>query len=211
MEAIPFLRNFLATHRLDQLLATGMVTDINLCLDLYTTIGEQEHERRLQLSRRLKAYYYVFDTNSPYAEVRASVSNTDDPSIPVDTFRAWFLGLSFVCVFSALNQVLTFLWICLYIADIVVLVPLVALANYTPWSRLCSSHEFSLWKTFRKIAVKKIPSLWSHLVLQSRPVQSKGAYAHHCYGKRGIDWDIFDLDFPGTDLANVLQTRLGSK
>ena len=49
--------------------------------------------------------YYVFEFNSPYAEVRASVSNTDDPSLPVETFRAYFLGLFFGGLFGALNQV----------------------------------------------------------------------------------------------------------
>jgi len=64
-----------------------------------------QDEKPNDVTRSLKAYYYVFNEHSPYAEVRASVSNTDDPTLPVDTFRAWFLGLSFVAVFAALNQV----------------------------------------------------------------------------------------------------------
>jgi len=32
------------------------------------------------------------DEDSPFPEVRASVSNIDDPSIPANTFRVWFLG-----------------------------------------------------------------------------------------------------------------------
>lgn len=35
--------------------------------------------------------------NSPYAEVRANVDATDDPSLPVLTIRVWIIG----CVFSA--------------------------------------------------------------------------------------------------------------
>ena len=57
------------------------------------------------VSEKLKAYYYVFKFNSPYAEVRASVSNTDDPSLPVETFRAYFLGIFFGGLFGAANQV----------------------------------------------------------------------------------------------------------
>lgn len=30
--------------------------------------------------------------DSPYAEVRASVSNIDDPEMPCLTFRMWFVG-----------------------------------------------------------------------------------------------------------------------
>ena len=57
---------------------------------------------------KLKAYYYTFEFNSPYAEVRASVPNTDDQSLPVETFRAYFLGLLFGGTCSAMNQVSTY-------------------------------------------------------------------------------------------------------
>lgn len=40
-------------------------------------------------------------------EVAAHVSNTDDPTIAVLTFRSWFLGLLFTCLLSFVNQ---FFW-----------------------------------------------------------------------------------------------------
>jgi hypothetical protein len=40
-------------------------------------------------------------------EVAANVSNTDDPSMLVLTFRSWFLGLVFTCLLSFVNQ---FFW-----------------------------------------------------------------------------------------------------
>ncbi|KAI8869530.1 OPT superfamily oligopeptide transporter [Ramicandelaber brevisporus] len=43
------------------------------------------------------------DNNSPYIEVRIAVPNTDDPSIPVVTFRSVVLGLLFVITQSGLN------------------------------------------------------------------------------------------------------------
>jgi hypothetical protein len=46
-----------------------------------------------------------FDDESPYPEVRASVSSVDDPLMPVNTFRVWFLGLFFVLISSGLNQI----------------------------------------------------------------------------------------------------------
>ncbi|PWN29400.1 small oligopeptide transporter [Jaminaea rosea] len=46
--------------------------------------------------------------DSIYPEVRAAVANIDDPDMPVNTFRAWFLGLFFVIVLSGLNQLLYF-------------------------------------------------------------------------------------------------------
>lgn len=44
--------------------------------------------------------YTVESDNSPYMEVRANVPNTDDPSIPVNTVRMWFLGVVFTLVRS---------------------------------------------------------------------------------------------------------------
>ncbi|GAA5877808.1 hypothetical protein JCM16303_000244 [Sporobolomyces ruberrimus] len=46
---------------------------------------------------------YEEEEDSPYPEVRASVSNIDDPEMPVLTVRAWFIGLLFCIVISALN------------------------------------------------------------------------------------------------------------
>jgi len=40
------------------------------------------------------------EEDSPYPEVRASVSNIDDTTMPALTFRTWFMGLGFVVVAS---------------------------------------------------------------------------------------------------------------
>ncbi|OCB84030.1 OPT oligopeptide transporter [Sanghuangporus baumii] len=45
-----------------------------------------------------------YEENSPYAEVRAAVPNTDDPSMPVNTFRMWFIGILFTIIISGVNQ-----------------------------------------------------------------------------------------------------------
>ncbi|OCH88594.1 OPT oligopeptide transporter [Obba rivulosa] len=45
-----------------------------------------------------------YEEDSPYAEVRAAVSNIDDPSMPVNTFRMWFLGIIFTVFMSGLNH-----------------------------------------------------------------------------------------------------------
>ena len=41
---------------------------------------------------------------SPYPEVRCAVANTDDPTMPVSTFRAWVLGLLLAIVVPGANQ-----------------------------------------------------------------------------------------------------------
>ncbi|KAL6517581.1 oligopeptide transporter 4 [Orobanche minor] len=44
------------------------------------------------------------DDESPIEEVRLTVTNTDDPTLPVWTFRMWFLGLLSCGLLSFLNQ-----------------------------------------------------------------------------------------------------------
>lgn len=43
------------------------------------------------------------DENSPYPEVRAAVSNTDDEDLPCNTVRAWTIGLALVVLGAAMN------------------------------------------------------------------------------------------------------------
>ena len=49
----------------------------------------------------------IYHRESPYPEVRASVSSVDDPFMPVNTFRMWFLGILFALLTSGVNQVLS--------------------------------------------------------------------------------------------------------
>ncbi|KAL5537729.1 hypothetical protein UlMin_043929 [Ulmus minor] len=44
------------------------------------------------------------DDISPIEQVRLTVTNTDDPTLPVWTFRMWFLGLFSCALLSFLNQ-----------------------------------------------------------------------------------------------------------
>ncbi|KAG0474764.1 hypothetical protein HPP92_014450 [Vanilla planifolia] len=48
------------------------------------------------------------DEVSPIEQVRLTVATTDDPSLPVWTFRMWFLGLLSCAVMSFLNQFFTY-------------------------------------------------------------------------------------------------------
>lgn len=50
----------------------------------------------------------IEEEDSPYPEVRASVSNIDDPDMPAMTIRMWFIGLV-LCLFSgAMNMFFNF-------------------------------------------------------------------------------------------------------
>ncbi|KAG8899425.1 hypothetical protein FRC00_001436 [Tulasnella sp. 408] len=59
--------------------------------------------------------------DSPYPEVRASVSNTDDPDMPALTFRAWFVGLLLCIVGAALNMFFTLRYPAPYVSPLILL------------------------------------------------------------------------------------------
>ncbi|KAJ9101471.1 hypothetical protein QFC19_005122 [Naganishia cerealis] len=44
------------------------------------------------------------EEDSPYPEVRAAVSNMDDPTMHVNTWRVWFLGLFWAIIMAGVNQ-----------------------------------------------------------------------------------------------------------
>ncbi|KAI4296464.1 hypothetical protein L6164_036420 [Bauhinia variegata] len=60
-----------------------------------TTDGDQENLNGAAVDE---------DEVSPIEEVRLTVTNTDDPTLPVWTFRMWFLGLLSCALLSFLNQ-----------------------------------------------------------------------------------------------------------
>lgn len=60
-----------------------------------TTAATTDREKNLDLNE---------DDISPIEEVRLTVTNTDDPTLPVWTFRMWFLGLFSCALLSFLNQ-----------------------------------------------------------------------------------------------------------
>jgi hypothetical protein len=45
-----------------------------------------------------------WEDESPYPEVRAAVSNTDDMEMPAGTFRSWIIGLFWAIFIPGLNQ-----------------------------------------------------------------------------------------------------------
>lgn len=44
------------------------------------------------------------EDDSPYPEVRSAVANFDDPSMPVNTLRAWVLGLFWAIIIPGVNE-----------------------------------------------------------------------------------------------------------
>lgn len=57
-----------------------------------------------ELIHEMKLEALLVTENSPYAEVRAVVENTDDPDMPSFTFRTWFIGIIFCAIGALINQ-----------------------------------------------------------------------------------------------------------
>ncbi|OCF31915.1 OPT family small oligopeptide transporter [Kwoniella heveanensis BCC8398] len=62
----------------------------------------------------------MIEEDSPYPEVRASVSNIDDPEMPALTLRAWCLGMLFCTIASAINTFFHFRTPAPYISPLII-------------------------------------------------------------------------------------------
>ncbi|KAI0793278.1 OPT oligopeptide transporter [Abortiporus biennis] len=77
--------------------------DSDFDTDSQTGSVEKSAFSRLQLREADQG----FNDDSPYAEVRAAVSNVDDPTMPVNTFRMWLIGIVFSFVIAGANHILS--------------------------------------------------------------------------------------------------------
>jgi hypothetical protein len=85
---------------------------------------------------------------SPFAAVRAVVPETDDTALPVNTFRAWFLGIIFVFLGAGVNQFFSLRYPGVHIVSLVaelLAFPLgVLLAKILPISRFNPDRHFNI-------------------------------------------------------------------
>ncbi|KAI1134035.1 small oligopeptide transporter [Hypoxylon sp. FL0543] len=85
---------------------------------------------------------------SPFPAVRAVVPETDDPAMPVNTFRAWFLGIVFVFLGAGVNQFFSLRYPGVHIVSLVaelLAFPLgVAIAKILPISRFNPDRHFNI-------------------------------------------------------------------
>lgn len=71
---------------------------------LYNPEVNSNPQAHSKLIREVFIEAALMTNNSPYAEVRAVVSNKDDPTLPVSTIRSWFIGIIFVAIGAFINQ-----------------------------------------------------------------------------------------------------------
>jgi hypothetical protein len=99
---IGVMKEVLLMHEHDQNFPHGVLDNIKLFINDPDVLANPEQHQ--DLIREMKLEAILVTENSPYAEVRAVVDNTDDPDMPVGTFRAWFIGLLFVIGGAFINQ-----------------------------------------------------------------------------------------------------------
>ncbi|KDN52723.1 small oligopeptide transporter [Tilletiaria anomala UBC 951] len=82
-----------------------MVNDPNLYPELIETAQAalEKHDPTAELD-----FEGVLEEDSIYPEVRAAVTNIDDPSMPVNKLGAWFLGIVSTILISGINQFFIF-------------------------------------------------------------------------------------------------------
>ncbi|KAJ7163826.1 OPT oligopeptide transporter, partial [Mycena crocata] len=85
-------------------------------------------------------------SESPYPEVRMAVSKVDDPYMPVNTFRMWFLGLLFTILLAGINQVFEYRAPSVFITGIVG--QLVSLPAGKLLERVLPTRRFKLTKKY---------------------------------------------------------------
>ncbi|WVQ85592.1 OPT family small oligopeptide transporter [Cryptococcus sp. DSM 104549] len=95
----------------------------------------------------------MVEEDSPYPEVRASVSNIDDPDMPAMTMRAWVLGLLFTILASGINTFFHFRTPAPFISPLIVQVCAYPVGKFFAWClpintyrlpRFLGHKEFSL-------------------------------------------------------------------
>ncbi|KAI0690888.1 OPT oligopeptide transporter protein-domain-containing protein [Cytidiella melzeri] len=77
------------------------------------------------------------EDDSPYPEVRSAVANTDDPDMPVNTFRAWFVGVLWAILIPGLNQFFFFRYPSVTITGVVA--QLISFPLLRLWARVVPS------------------------------------------------------------------------
>ena len=87
----------------------------------------------------------MMEEDSPYPEVRASVSNIDDPDMPALTFRTWLLGLFFCIIATAANTFFHFRTPSPYISPFIIQVVSYPCGKFLAWCMPIRTWQVPRW------------------------------------------------------------------
>lgn len=148
------------------------------------------------------------EEDSPYAEVRASVSNMDDPDMPTLTFRMWFSGIFLCIVGCCLNTFFNFRYPSPYLMPVVILL----LAH--PLGKACAQFlpirtwQLPKWLGAGRFTLNPGPfNVKEHvLIYMMANVGVAPGYAMNCIV---VSEQYYGLDFgPGFGILLLLATQL---
>ncbi|WVR05633.1 OPT family small oligopeptide transporter [Kwoniella sp. DSM 27419] len=97
------------------------------------------------------------DEDSPYPEVRASVSNIDDPDMPALTIRAWVIGMFFVVVGSAINTFFHFRTPAPYISPLIIQMIAYPVGKAAAWALPITTWRLPRWLGGREFSFNPGP------------------------------------------------------
>ncbi len=127
------IRRDIASHMVnDPMLDPSLIDKAQAALEL--------HDEKAEL-----ALEELLEDDSIYPEVRAAVSNIDDPSMPVNTWRAWFLGIISSILLAGINQYFIFSTPILTITQIVpqlLAFPIGRALEHIPYPEHWPGHRF---------------------------------------------------------------------
>ncbi|KAH0600831.1 hypothetical protein MHUMG1_01830 [Metarhizium humberi] len=89
-------------HEKDPNFPTTVIEKVKTFLDNDAIFENPDQHQNLIQEMKLEAA--LVTSNSPYSEVRAVVSNKDDPKTPCSTIRSWAIGLIFSVLLAFINQ-----------------------------------------------------------------------------------------------------------
>lgn len=113
------LREMYHEHKLDFNFPAELLARAREALENENLDPNQENTRKLVAEFRFQKQLSLDD--SPYPEVRAVVDPTDDPALPVNTFRVWLLGSFFAIIGTGIDQFFSLrlpgIWVYSYLAQ----------------------------------------------------------------------------------------------
>lgn len=115
--SIDKLREIVRKHKYDLNFPPDIIARANLLLN--GEVNDLGPEYGQSLLAELQAYQELEVNDSPYDEVRSTVPPTDDPTLPVNTFRVWFLGSLFSIFGAGINELFGYRYPSIYLSPFV--------------------------------------------------------------------------------------------
>ncbi|KAM5382769.1 hypothetical protein ACJZ2D_002352 [Fusarium nematophilum] len=100
-EVCKMMKQVYRLHSRDPNFPLSVIEKIDLFINNDDVVQHPENHKQLIQEMKIEAALIV--NSSPYSEVRAVVSNHDDPSMPCSTIRAWLMGILFSVAISFIN------------------------------------------------------------------------------------------------------------